>query len=126
MRPDGPNSLGGKKGTKASIRQGDPKIAYRSPDQIEEGAQCPLRNAKIDPIDESPNESSYLPLDVPLKKPATWSPHDKMRLLLIIGLIGLLLFCLVTESGATSQIIAIVALICGYLFGRHDSTGKST
>lgn len=68
-------------------------------------------------ISEPPNKSSSLPLAMPTTVTVGWKPRDKMRLIIIVGLLLLLFVSMLTHGTLTDQLMTVLSLVTGYLFG---------
>lgn len=120
MKPSGNRSLGRING-KATYDQGDRETANAKDEKATRNRRplaSTIRKTIEEPIDEPPNESSYLPLEQPKIEPEQWEPQDKMRLIIVVGMLILVAVSMVTGSSVTNQLIAVLSLVVGYLFGR--------
>lgn len=73
-------------------------------------------------ISESPNESSNLPIDRPSTYSVRWLPHDKMGLVIIIGMLLLILISLLLGNSITDQLISALTMTVGFYFGKNNKS----
>lgn len=117
MKPSGNRSLGRING-KATYDQGERETANAKIKQATRNRQSAAFISSREDIEEPPNESSYLPLELPTTVPDQWEPQDKMRLIIVVGMLVLVTVSMITGSSVTNQLIAVLSLVVGYLFGR--------
>ena len=117
MKPSGNRSLGRISG-KATYGQGDRETANAKIKQAPRNRPSAALITVREDMEEPPNESSYLPLELPATVPDQWEPQDKMRLIIVVGMLILVTVSMITGSSVTNQLIAVLSLVVGYLFGR--------